>query len=112
VFVGVVLWGGATGIQDSTIKALVADLIPSAQRGTAYGWFAVFQGAASFAGAAVAGALYGNLVLLSVLVVAAQLAAIVVLVIVRRRVRRATAASAAGAAGAADSAGAAAASTE
>lgn len=93
VVVGVLLWGGATGIQDSTIKALVADLIPSAQRGTAYGWFAVFQGAASFAGAAVAGALYGNLALLSGLVIAAQLAAVVVLVLVRRRVRRATAAS-------------------
>jgi MFS family permease len=98
VIVGVVLWGGATGIQDSTIKALVADLIPSAQRGTAYGWFAVFQGAASFAGAAVAGALYGNIALLSVLVIVAQLAAIIVLIIVRRRIRRGAAATATAAA--------------
>ena len=88
VIVGVVLWGGATGIQDSTIKALVADLIPSAQRGAAYGWFAVFQGVAAFAGATVAGALYGNLPVLTALVVAAQLAAIAVLAIVRHRVSR------------------------
>lgn len=87
VIVGVALWGAATGLQDSTIKALVADLIPSAQRGTAYGWFAVFQGAASFAGAAVAGALYGNVSLLSALVIVAQLAAVVLLVVVRRRIR-------------------------
>lgn len=87
VIVGVALWGAATGLQDSTIKALVADLIPSAQRGTAYGWFAVFQGAASFAGAAVAGALYTNVPVLSALVIAAQVAAIVVLVVVRRRIR-------------------------
>ncbi len=29
VVVGVLLWGAATGVQDSTIKALVADLVPS-----------------------------------------------------------------------------------
>lgn len=87
VIVGVALWGAATGLQDSTVKALVADLIPSAQRGAAYGWFAVFQGVASFAGAVIAGALYGNLPLLSVLVIAAQVAAVVVLVVVRRRIQ-------------------------
>jgi MFS family permease len=89
VIVGVALWGAATGLQDSTIKALVADLIPSAQRGTAYGWFAVFQGLASFAGAAVAGALYTNVPVLSALVIVAQVAAIGVLVVVRRRIRKA-----------------------
>jgi len=87
VVVGVALWGAATGLQDSTVKALVADLIPSAQRGTAYGWFAVFQGLASFAGAAVAGALYSDVPLLSALVIAAQVAAVVLLVVVRRRIR-------------------------
>lgn len=87
VIVGVALWGAATGIQDSTVKALVADLIPSSQRGTAYGWFAVYQGAAAFAGAAVAGALYGDVPLLSAIVIAAQLAAVVLLVVVRRRIR-------------------------
>ena len=86
VIVGVALWGAATGIQDSTIQALVADLIPSAQRGAAYGWFAVFQGVASFAGAAVAGALYSNVPVLSALVIVAQLAAVVLLVVVRRRI--------------------------
>ena len=88
VIVGVAVWGAATGLQDSTVKALVADLIPSAQRGSAYGWFAVFQGLASFAGAAVAGALYGDVPLLSALVIAAQLGAVVLLVVVRRRIRR------------------------
>lgn len=87
VIVGVALWGAATGLQDSTVKALVADLIPSAQRGTAYGWFAVFQGVAAFVGAAIAGALYGNVLLLSALVIVAQLGAIALLVIVRRRIR-------------------------
>ncbi len=90
VIVGVALWGAATGIQDSTIKALVADLIPSAQRGSAYGWFAVFQGVAAFAGAAVAGALYADVPVLAGVVIAAQLVAVVLLVIVRRRIRAAS----------------------
>lgn len=87
VIVGVAMWGAATGLQDSTIKALVADLIPSAQRGAAYGWFAVFQGVAAFAGATVAGALYTDVPVLSALVIGAQVAAVVLLVVVRRRIR-------------------------
>jgi MFS family permease len=46
------------GIQDSTVKALVADLVPSTRRATAYGVFAAVQGGAAMAGGAMAGALY------------------------------------------------------
>ena len=87
VLTGVVIWGLATGVQDSTVKALVADLVPAEQRGSAYGWFAVFQGLGALAGAVVAGALYANLPLLVVLVVALQVAASVLLVVVLRRHR-------------------------
>jgi predicted MFS family arabinose efflux permease len=55
---GVVIWGTAMGIQDSTVKALVADLVPSTRRATAYGVFAAVQGGAAMAGGAMAGALY------------------------------------------------------
>ncbi len=85
VLVGVCLWGAATGIQDSTIKAFVANLVPPAGRGAAYGRFAVFQGAAALAGGTVAGALYGNVALLSALVVIAQAVAVVLLILVLRR---------------------------
>jgi MFS family permease len=57
VLAGVVLWGAATGIQDSTVKAYVADLVPSGQRSTAYGVFAAVQGVGALAGGALAGAL-------------------------------------------------------
>lgn len=57
VLAGVVLWGAATGIQDSTVKAYVADLVPSPQRSTAYGVFAAVQGGGALAGGALAGAL-------------------------------------------------------
>jgi MFS family permease len=55
---GVMVWGAAVGIQDSTVKALVADLVPSGRLATAYGVFAAFQGVAALAGGGVAGALY------------------------------------------------------
>ncbi len=57
VLVGVGVWGFATGIQDSTVKAHVAHLVPSAQRATAYGVFAAVQGIGALAGGALAGAL-------------------------------------------------------
>ena len=57
VLAGVVLWGAATGIQDSTVKAYVADLVPSRRRSTAYGVFAAVQGVGALVGGTVAGAL-------------------------------------------------------
>ncbi|GGI46255.1 MFS family permease [Agromyces flavus] len=87
VVLGVVIWGLATGVQDSTVKALVADLVPAEQRGSAYGWFAVFQGVGALAGASIAGALYGNVPVLIVTVVVLQVAAAVLLVVVLRRHR-------------------------
>ncbi len=68
---GVVLWGAATGVQDSTVKALVADLVPAPNRATAYGTFAAVQGATAVAGGAMAGALYDYSVPLLVVAVAA-----------------------------------------
>ena len=57
---GVVVWGAAVGVQDSTVKALVADLVPSARLATAYGVFAAYQGVAALAGGALAGWLYSQ----------------------------------------------------
>jgi MFS family permease len=45
VVVGVLPWGAAGGVQDSTVKALVADLVPRDRRATAYGIFTSVQGA-------------------------------------------------------------------
>ena len=92
VLAGVVVWGAATGVQDSTVKALVADLVPGRRRGSAYGWFAVFQGVGALAGAVVAGALYANVPLLIALVAVLQVAALVLLAVVLRRRRQTRAA--------------------
>ncbi|MGR2752656.1 MFS transporter [Agromyces arachidis] len=87
VLVGVIVWGLATGVQDSTVKALVADLVPGDQLGSAYGWFAVFQGVGALAGATLAGLWYDRLPVLVAVVAALQVAAAVLLVAVRRRRR-------------------------
>ena len=58
--VGVLVWGAATGVQESTVKALVADLVPAGRLATAYGVFAAFEGAAALAGGGLAGWLYGG----------------------------------------------------
>src|SRR5699024_6579400 len=50
--VGLALWAVATGVQDSTVKALVAELAPAGRTATAYGVFAAWQGGAAVAGGA------------------------------------------------------------
>ncbi len=86
VLAGVLVWGAAVGIQDSTVKALVADLVPAGRLATAYGVFAAFQGGAALVGGVLAGALYGGGVRDLVLVVAlCQAVSLVLLVVVLRR---------------------------
>ena len=86
-FFGVLVWGTALGIQDSTVKALVADLVPEERQGTAYGVFAAFEGAGALAGGVLYGALYGTRPLLIAAVAVLQLLAFVVLVVALRRTR-------------------------
>ncbi|WP_110205516.1 MFS transporter [Nocardioides daejeonensis] len=74
---GIGVWALATGVQDSTVKALVADLVPRQRLGSAYGTFAALLGVAALAGGTLAGALYehhaGTLI---AVVAAAQVAAL------------------------------------
>ena len=77
---GILVWGLATGVLDSTVKALVAETVPRSRLGTAYGAFAAVQGVAALAGGGVAGWLYSHGRLPLVLVVGiAQLLALVLL---------------------------------
>jgi MFS family permease len=86
VLAGVLLWGAVTGIQDSTVKALVADLVPQARLATAYGVFAAFQGVAALVGGVLAGGLYTeHRTLLITLVAALQVCSALLLVATLRR---------------------------
>jgi MFS-type transporter involved in bile tolerance (Atg22 family) len=88
VLAGVLVWGTATGIQDSTVKALIADLVPELREGTAYGVFAAFEGAGSLAGGALYGALYAARPALIAAVAALQGVALVLLVGTLRSARQ------------------------
>lgn len=82
VVAGVLIWGAATGIQDSTVKALVADLVDRNRRATAYGVFAAIQGAAAIAGGGAAGVLYSRSIpILVAFVATTQLIAFLVLTV-------------------------------
>ncbi|CAJ1502104.1 MFS transporter [[Mycobacterium] holstebronense] len=55
---GALLWGAAVGIQESTLRAVVADLVAPRRRASAYGAFAAGLGAAAAAGGVLTGWLY------------------------------------------------------
>ncbi|WP_432046481.1 MFS transporter [Streptomyces asiaticus] len=86
---GSLAWGAAMGIQESTLRAMVADLVPSGRRATAYGIFAGVVGAASLAGGALTGGLYGYSipVLITVVVVIQVLALALLAVTTARRTK-------------------------
>ena len=82
---GALIWGAAGGVLDSTVKALVADLVPASKRATAYGVFAAVQGAAAVAGGVMAGALYErSLPILIAAVVVTQIIALILLIVTLR----------------------------
>jgi hypothetical protein len=98
---GVGVWGLAYGIQDSTVKALVAEVVDAPRRASAYGVFAGIQGAFAVVGGLVSGWLYDRSVTgLVVLVAVSQLVALGLLLRTLHSVR------AGGAAGAPDASGA------
>lgn len=89
VLVGVVAWGFAQGVQDSTVKAVVADLVEAPRRATAYGVFAGIQGLLAIVGGVGAGWLYERSLPALVAVVAlTQVVALVLLVDTFRRSAR------------------------
>lgn len=88
VIVGTLIWGAATGVQESTVKALVADLVPYARRGTAYGIFAAFEGAGALVGGILAGALYGQVPTLIIVIAALQVIGLALLIVTVRAQRR------------------------
>lgn len=88
VVAGAVVWGAAVGIQESTLRAVVADLVEPARRATAYGVYAAVIGTAAAAGGALTGLLYSRSVaLLIAVVIGVQLAAMASLPLVRRYAR-------------------------
>ena len=88
VVIGILAWGAAVGILDSTVKALVADMVPAGRRGTAYGVFAAFEGAGALIAGVLAGALYSHVPLLVAVVIGLQVVSLALLVATLRRRRK------------------------
>ncbi|MGW2718712.1 MFS transporter [Streptomyces sp. NPDC001492] len=81
---GALLWGAAMGVQESTLRATVADLVPPGRRATAYGLFAAVMGAATLVGGILAGALYARSIpALIIVTVAVQALALTLLAVTR-----------------------------
>lgn len=86
VWIGAGVWGAAGGIHESTLRAAVADMVPSTRRGTAYGIFAAAYGLAWLAGSTAIGALYEHSVTTTIyFIVATQAIALALFVPLARR---------------------------
>jgi len=59
VLMGIILWGMVMGIQETIMRAAIADLTPVERRGFAYGVFNTALGAGWFLGAPLMGLFYG-----------------------------------------------------
>ncbi len=56
--IGIIIWGAVMGMQETIMRAAIADLTPIARRGLAYGIFNTVYGASWFMGGALMGILY------------------------------------------------------
>ncbi len=85
VIAGSLLWGMALGIQESTLRATVADIVAPGRRSTAYGIFAAVVGGATAVGAVLAGGLYDVSVplLVGITIVVQALAALLLTIVIR-----------------------------
>lgn len=89
LWVGVAIWGVVNGVMDSTVKAVVTELVRPQTRAVAFGWLALVRGAGLLVAGAVLGVLYDRGVTYAVLVVlAANTAALLGLVAVLRSIAR------------------------
>jgi MFS-type transporter involved in bile tolerance (Atg22 family) len=80
-----VLWGVVMGVQETIMRAAIADLTPIERRGFAYGVFNTALGAGWFLGGAVMGLLYGlSIKYLVLFAVVMELSSIPVLFLVRK----------------------------
>ena len=86
IVIGICLWAIGMGAQESIIRAIVADMVPKAKRGTGYGIFNAGYGICWFLGSTVMGLLYDiSIPLLITFSMAAQFASLPLLITVKRK---------------------------
>lgn len=83
---GALAWGMVLGVQESTLRATVADIVGPGRRATAYGLFGAVVGCAAALGGAISGALYEvSIPALVVVTVGIQATALLALLATLRR---------------------------
>jgi len=88
IWVGVAVWGMVNGVLDSTVKAVVTELVPVTRRAVAFGWLALVRGLGLLVAGGVLGAAYDHSRTLAiVLVLVANAVALVALAFVLPRRR-------------------------
>lgn len=83
---GIILWGIGLGSQESIVRAVVANLVQTDKRGTAYGILNIWFGISWFLGSALMGLLYDiSITALVIFSMGIQLAAIPILILVKNK---------------------------
>lgn len=83
---GVAIWGVVNGVLDSTVKAVVSELVAGSSRAVAFGWLSLVRGIGMLVAGAVLGFAYDHSRMAAVLVVlVANLVAMLALAAVLRR---------------------------
>ena len=89
IWIGVAIWGIVNGVLDSTVKAVVTELVPRQNRAVAFGWLALVRGVGLLIAGGVLGAAYDQGIGVAVtLILAANAVALVGLILVLRRIGR------------------------
>lgn len=88
VLFGMLLWGVGYAIQDTLLKAIVAEVLPEGKRNFAFGLYYAGYGVGWLGGSIVAGLLYGySLIALIAFSIVIQLASVPVFIMAGRRER-------------------------
>lgn len=86
IWIGVAVWGLVNGVLDSTVKAVVTELVPSTSRAIAFGWLAFVRGCSLLIAGATLGAAYSASITLAItVVIAANIIGFIGLLLVLRR---------------------------
>ncbi|MFD4959852.1 MFS transporter [Microbacterium sp. NPDC058389] len=87
VWIGVAIWGVVNGVLDSTVKAVVTELVPTGSRPLAFGWLAFVRGAGLLIAGGILGFAYEvSMTAVITTVLVANAVGLAVLVLALRRV--------------------------
>lgn len=88
IWIGVAVWGIVNGVLDSTVKAVITELVPADVRAIAFGWLALLRGVALLVAGSLLGVAYDVSPSVTIIViVAANAVSLVGLTTVLRHLR-------------------------